>query len=117
MITKYNVTDLDRDSLPDEVQHELNEHEGTGKELIDVKFYDSSDIDGEEEYVLKMWELTFYEPFFSFEESDYDTYHFVRVCYLNWPTRATNTYYHNLQRGDMKEALAYKSKKQQEVVA
>lgn len=115
MITKYNLTDLDRNSLPDEVQHELNEHEGTGKELIAISFYNTDDID-EDGHTLEMWELTFYEPFFSFEESDYDTYHFVRVCYSNWPVKATKTYYHNIQRGDMKEALAYKSK-QQEVVA
>jgi hypothetical protein len=116
MITKYDVKDLDRDSLPEEVLHELHEYENTGKELIAVSFYNTDDID-EDGHTLEMWELTFYEPFFSFEESDYDTYHFVRVCYSNWPTRTINTYYHNIQRGDMQEALKYQSKKQQEVVA
>jgi hypothetical protein len=85
MITKYDVKDLDRDSLPEEVLHELHEYENTGKELIAVSFYNTDDID-EDGHTLEMWELTFYEPFFSFEESDYDTDHFVRVCYSNWPT-------------------------------
>jgi hypothetical protein len=116
MITKYDVTTLDRDSLPEKVLHELHEYENTGKELIAVSFYNTDDID-EDGHTLEMWELTFFEPFFSFEPSDYDTYHFVRVCYSNWPTRAVNTYYHNIQRGDMKEALKYESKRQKEVVA
>jgi hypothetical protein len=116
MITKYDVTSLDRGSLPEEVLHELHEYENAGKELIAVSFYNTDDMD-EDGHTLEMWELTFFEPFFSFEPSDYDTYDFVRVCYSNWPTRTVNTYYHNISRGDMKEALKYESIRQKEGVA
>lgn len=113
MITKYDVTNLDRNSLPDEVQHEIGEYEGMGRELVSIKVYTYPDDDINE----ATWHLVFYEPFFSFESSEYDNFSFIDVCYQKWPTDAVHTYYHNISRGEMKEALKYQSKKQQEVVA
>ena len=112
MTTKYDVTTLDRDSLPEEVLHEINECEGMGKELVSIKEYSP-----DEEFQEDIWDLTFFEPFFSFEDSTFDSFYFVRVCYSNWPTKQTYTYYHNITRGDMQEALKYESKRQKEDIA
>lgn len=112
MITKYDVTTLDRNSLPEEVLHEINECEGMGKELISIKQYGIDD-----EFSEEIWDITFFEPFFSFEASSFDGFYFVRVCYSSWPTTQVSTYYHSITRGDMQEALKYESKKQKEVVA
>jgi hypothetical protein len=114
MLTKYDVTDLDRNSLPDEVQHEVHEYEGMGRELVSIKVYNYPDDDDINE---ETWHLVFYEPFFSFESSEHDNFSFVDVCYQKWPTDAVHSYYHNITRGEMMEALKHESKKQKEVVA
>jgi hypothetical protein len=113
MITKYDMTTLDRDSLPEEVLHEIHEYEdGFGRELVSIKRYDIDDEVNE-----KTFELVFFEAFFDFEPSPYDSFSFVRVCYQKWPTDAVHTYYYSSSRGDMQEALKYESKKQKEDVA
>lgn len=115
MITKYDVTMLDRNSLPEEVLHEINEHEGLGYELVSIKKYDTSDMtDG---HINDIWDLTFFEPFFQFEASPFDTFHFARVCYSNWPQWSVNKYFHAFSRGDMAEAISYESKRQKEEIA
>lgn len=113
MITKYDVTTLDRDSLPERVLHEIKEQEGMGKKLIFIKVYDYPDDDINE----ATWHLTFYEPFFDFEASEYDNFMFVDVCYQKWPDSRVCTFYQGLTRGDMQEALKYESKRQKEGVA
>jgi hypothetical protein len=107
------LTTLDRDSLPEKVLHEINEQEGMGKELISIKVYDFDDDEINEQ----SWHLTFYEPFFSFEASECDNFTFVDVCYQKWPDSRIYIFYHRLSRGDMQEALKYKSKGQKESVA
>ena len=113
MITRYDVTNLDRDSLPEEILHEINEYEGMGSELVSVKVINFDDDEINE----SMWDITFFEPFFSFEASEFDYYSFIRVCYQKWPTESVSRYYHNMTRGEMREALKYESKRQKEDIA
>jgi hypothetical protein len=108
------VAPLDRDSLPEEVLHEIHEYEGMGRELVSIKVCEFPADDNINE---EMWNIVFYEPFFSFEASELDNFSFITVCYQKWPTRAVNTYYHNITRGEMKDALEHESKRQKEVVA
>ena len=114
MINKYDVTTLDRDSLPEEVLHEVNEYEGMGRELVSIERYDFPDDD---EINDQIWEIVFYEPFFSFEASEFDSFSFIRVSYQKWPTEKVYKFYHNLTRGDMKKALTYESAGQREATA
>ena len=113
MITRYDVTNLDRDSLPEEILHEINEYEGMGRELVSVKVINFDDDEINE----SMWDITFFEPFFSFEASEFDRFFFIRVAYQKWPTNKVYKFYHNLTRGDMKKALMYESKRQKEAIA
>ena len=114
MITKYDITDIDKNSLPEEVLHEINEYEGMGRELVSIERYD---FPADDEINEQIWEIVFYEPFFSFEASDFDSFSFVRVSYQKWPTNKVYTFYSKLTRGDMKKVLEYESAGQREATA
>lgn len=114
MITRYDVTNLDRDSLPEEVLHEINEYEGMGRELVSIERYD---FPADDEVNDEIWEIVFYEPFFSFEASEFDSFTFIRVSCQKWPTNKVYTFYSKLTRGDMKKVLGYESAGQREATA
>jgi hypothetical protein len=94
MIERF--TDLEKiDTFPEEVQHEINEYEGMGRELVYVEHIQHE----EDNYVNNYWTIVYYEPLHQTgQTSPYDVFWFASLNYTSWPKPSLMKYFYSLRR-------------------
>lgn len=96
MLERY--TDLSKlSTFPEEVQREINEYEGMGRELVYVEH-----IQHEKD---TYWTIVYYEPLTSGETSPYDVFWFASLSYTSWPKPSLMKYFYSFHR-NVAEMLA-----------
>ncbi len=73
-------TDLSKlSTFPEEVQHEITEYEGMGRELVSIEHnWDEGKFD--------RWEIIYYHPLIAGEESPFDEFWMATIRWYSWPT-------------------------------
>lgn len=97
-------TDLEKiDTFPEEVQHEINEYEGMGRELVYVEH-----IQNEED---SYWTIVYFEPFTRGKTSPYDVFWFASLSYTTWPKPNLFKYFYSLWRKDAEMLAKHEGQK------
>jgi hypothetical protein len=89
-------TDLEKiDTFPEEVQHEINEYEGMGRELVYVEHIQHDECGHKDDY----WTIVYYEPLHQTgQTSPYDVFWFASLSYTSWPKPNLFKYFYSLRR-------------------
>jgi hypothetical protein len=90
MIERF--TDLEKiGTFPEEVQHEINEYEGMGRELVYVEHIQHEGN--------SYWTIVYYEPLHQTgQTSPYDVFWFASLNYTSWPKPSLMKYFYSLRR-------------------
>jgi hypothetical protein len=98
-------TDLEKiGTFPEEVQHEINEYEGMGRELVYVER-----IQHEED---NYWTIVYYAPLHQTgQTSPYDIFWFASLSYTSWPKPNLLKYFYSLYRKDAEMLAKHEGQK------
>lgn len=98
-------TDLEKiDAFPEEVQHEINEYEGMGRELVYVEHIQCR----EDNY----WTIVYYEPLYKTgQTSSYDTFWFASLSYTSRPKPNLFKYFYCLRRVEAEMLAKHEGRK------
>ena len=97
-------TDLEKiDTFPEEVQHEINEYEGMGRELVYVEH-----IQHEED---NYWTIVYFEPLTRGKTSPCDVFWFASLSYTTWPKPNLFKYFYSLWRKDAEMLAKHEGQK------
>lgn len=89
---------------PEEVQHEINEYEGMGRELVYVE-----NIQHEED---NYWTIVYYEPLHQTgQTSPYDVFWFASLSYMSWPKPSLMKHFYSLYRKDAEMLAKHEGRK------
>lgn len=103
-------TDLEKiDTFPEEVQHEINEYEGMGRELVYVEH-----IQHEEN---NYWTIVYFEPLTSGETSPYDVFWFASLSYMDWPKPSLMQHFYSLRRLEAERLAKHEGQAKKQEVA
>lgn len=92
---------------PEEVQHEINEYEGMGRELVHVEHIQHEKFGHKDDY----WTIVYFEPLTSGETSPYDVFWFASLSYMSWPKPSLMKYFYSLYRKDAEMLAKHEGRK------
>lgn len=109
MIERF--TDLEKiDTFPEEVQHEINEYEGMGRELVYVEHI-QCEADN-------YWTVVYYEPLHKTgQTSPYDVFWFASLSFTSWPKPSLMKHFYSLRRGEAEMFAKYEGQAKKQEVA
>lgn len=94
MIERFKTLDK-LDTFPEEVQHEINEYEGMGRELVYVEHIQHEEFGHKDDY----WTIVYYEPLHQTgQTSPYDVFWFASLSYTSWPKPSLMQHFYSLRR-------------------